>query len=246
MTQKEFLQWLKDEVTMSGSININLSDAEYKRITEKEIRMLYQLYPVAVKHQYCIIPRGYFYTPEFRKNRTIQFPNCVLGIGKFEEMKRKNTIFGINDPDFSFNKTFQADMWLGSQMNMDSVMFRTIQWSLWDQMKVFTLVDIKHTWNEADQTLLVMGHDPTTDVFCEVYTKVAPGELYDDPWVRQWCAAKCKLNVAKMLGTFTTNLIGGVTINTNLYSDEANKELEECKEFFKNLRDNNHFFLTTP
>ena len=41
-------------------------------------------------------------------------------------MKRRNAMFGINDPDFSFNKTFMADMWLGSQMNMDSVAFRTI------------------------------------------------------------------------------------------------------------------------
>lgn len=246
MTKKEFIKWLKDEVTMSGSLNITLTDAEYERICEKEINMLYQLYPVTVKHQYCIIPRQQFYTREFRNNRTIQFPSCVLSVGRFEEMKRKNSIFGINDPDFSFNKTFQADMWLGSQMNMDSTMFRTIQWSLWDQMKVFTLVDIKRSWNEADKTLLVLGHDPTTNVFCEVYTKCSPVDLYGDPWVRQWCAAKCKLNVAKLLGTFTTNLIGGVSINTNMYSDEANKELEECKEYFKTLREADHFFLTTP
>ena len=47
-------------------------------------------------------------------------------------MKRRNVMFGINDPDFSFNRAFMADMWLGSRMNMDSVMFRTMQWSLWD------------------------------------------------------------------------------------------------------------------
>jgi len=126
------VQWLKNEVTMSGSINISLTDAEYERIMDKELNMVYQLYPVAVEHNYCVVPRSAFYTPEFRRNRTLQFPDCVLGIGKFEEMKRRNSLFGINDPDFSFNKTFQADMWLGSQLNMDSIMFRTIQWSLWD------------------------------------------------------------------------------------------------------------------
>jgi len=240
------VQWLKNEVTMSGSINISLTDAEYERIMDKELNMVYQLYPVAVEHNYCVVPRSAFYTPEFRRNRTLQFPDCVLGIGKFEEMKRRNSLFGINDPDFSFNKTFQADMWLGSQLNMDSIMFRTIQWSLWDQLKVFTLVDIKHIWNEDSHTLVVTGHDPSVNVFCEVYVKAPDTKLFDDPWVRQWLAAKCKLNVAKMIGTFTTNLLGGVTVNTGLYTEEANKELEECKEQWKIQRDANHFFLTTP
>lgn len=132
MTKKEMIKWLKNEVTMSGSINISLTDAEYERIMNKEINMVYQLYPVAVKHQYCIIDVRSFYTPEFRRNRTIQFPECVMGIGKFVEMKRRTAMFGFNDPDSSFTKCFQADVWLGSQMNMDSTMFRTIQWSLWD------------------------------------------------------------------------------------------------------------------
>lgn len=113
-------------------------------------------------------------------------------------------------------------------------------------MKIFTLVDIHHEWNEADHTLLVTGHDPTTNVFCEVYVKASPSELYDDPWVRQWIAAKCKLNVAKMIGTFTTNLIGGVQVNTGLYTEEANKEIEECKEQWKAQREADIFFLTTP
>lgn len=229
MTKKEMIQWLEDEVTMSGSLNISLPEKEYERIIDKELLMIYELYPEAIKYDYTIIDVRSFYTPEFRQNRKIQFPDCVLSVVKFEEMKRRNAMFGINDPDFAFNKTFQADMWLGSQMNMDSVMFRTIQWSLWDQLKQFNLVDIKHKWNRSDKTLLIEGHDPHCNVFCEVAVKVPETELYDDPWVRQWLSAKCKLQVAKKIGTFTTTLIGGVTINTGLYTDEANKDLEECK-----------------
>ena len=51
-------------------------------------------------------------------------------------------------------------------------------------MKNFTLIDIQHEWNEADHTLLITGHDPHVNVWCEVYTKVPPTVLYDDPWVR--------------------------------------------------------------
>ena len=113
-------------------------------------------------------------------------------------------------------------------------------------MKNFTLIDIQHEWNEADHTLLITGDDPHVNVWCEVYTKVPPTVLYDDPWVRQWLAAKAKLNVAKMIGTFTSNMIGGVTVNTNLYTEDANRELEECKEQWKMQVNADQFFLTTP
>lgn len=238
-------QWLEDEVTMSGSLNITLTEKEYERVIDKETNMLYEIYPEAIRHDYTIIDARSFYTPEFRKNRLIQFPKCVLSVTRFEEMKRRNAMFGINDPDFAFNKTFMADMWLGSQMNMDSVMFRTVQWSLFDQLKQFNLVDIKHKWNRIDKTLLVMGHDPACNVYCELDVKVPETELWEDPWVKQWIAAKCKLQVAKKIGTFTTNLIGGVTVNTGLYTDEANKDIEDCKNYFNELLKTDQFFETS-
>lgn len=246
MTREQFVKWLKDEITLSGALSIDLPEAEYNRVIDREKKELYNLYPNAVKHQFCIIPVEVFRTPEFRKNRTIQFPECVIGVGKFEEMKRRNSLFGINDPDFAFDKSFQADMWLGSQMNMDSIMFRTVQWSLWDQLKVFTLIDIHHKWNEIDHTMYVDGHDPYCNVFCEVYTTAPDSELFEDVWARKYISAKCKLQVAKMLGMFTTNLIGGVTVNYSLYTDEAKTDIEECKTYFKELVNGNHFFLTTP
>lgn len=235
MTLEEMVEWLKDEVTMSGSINVNLSDAEYKRIIEKETLKIYEKYPDSLETRYCIIPRQNFYTKEFRQNRMIQFPSCVLSVSKFQEMSRRNAMFGTSDPDFGFNKMFQADMWLGSQMNLDSVMFRTIQWSVWDQLKQFSLVDINHSWNRARHTMLVTGHDPYYDVYCEVYCKVQEDLLWEDPWVKQWIGAKCKLNVARSIGTFTVNLLGGVTVNTALYTDEAKSEIEECENTWKDM-----------
>lgn len=235
------VQWLKDEVTMSGTINISLSDKEYERVLLKETNMIYELYPEAIKYDFCIIHHNVFYTPEFRKNRLIQFPECVLSVIKFEEMRRRNQMFGIADPDFSFNRTFQSDMWMGPHMSMDTVMFRTIQWSVWDQLKQFNLVDIKHKWNREKHTLLVTGHDPQTHVFCEVATKVDGPDLWEDPWVKQWIAAKCKLQVAKKLGTFTVTQIGGVTVNTNLYTEEANNDLTDCKEHWKDMQQADFF-----
>lgn len=230
------VQWLKDEVTMSGTLKLSIADKEYERVIDKETNMIYELYPEAVKYEYCVINWETFQTREFRNTRTIKFPECVLSVVRFDEMNRRNMMWGIADPDFSWNRMFQADLWMGPTMAMDTVLFRTIQWSTWDQLKQYNLIDIKHKWNRTSHTLFVEGHDPRCNVFCEVATKVDGQDLWEDPWVKQWIGAKCKLQVAKKLGTFTVTAIGGVTINSSLYTDEANKDIEECKEKWKDMQ----------
>jgi hypothetical protein len=62
MTRSEFIQWLKDEVTMSGTINLSLPDKEYNRIIDRELNMIYELYVESVKYDKCVIPRDVFYS----------------------------------------------------------------------------------------------------------------------------------------------------------------------------------------
>lgn len=144
-------------------------------------------------------------------------------------------MFGIGDPDFTFNKAFRADMWYGQASLLDAVTYRLQTWSAWDQMKQFTLVDIHHSWNMVEHRLTVLGHDPQSPVYCELYVKVSESSLFDNIWVRKWISAHCKLQVNKLLTLFTTTLIGGVQINLSSYTDEANKDIEECKTKWKEL-----------
>lgn len=45
----------------------------------------------------------------------------------------------------------------------------------------------------------------------------------------------------KKLGTFTVTAIGGVTVNTGTYSEEANNDINDCKEYWTNLRQADFF-----
>ena len=242
MTKNEFINWLKADVTLDGSLVINLPTETYERIINREIKQLYEIDPDAVEEDFFVIPVRAFWTPEFRKSRKIKFPDCVVSVIRFEEMKQRNNMFGIMDPDFGFNKAFMSDLWLGSLMNMDSVAFRTIQWSAWDQLKQFTLVDIQHRWNPISKELLVLGHDPGVNVFCGLCVKVPECELYDNVWVQKWIAAHCKLQANKLMTLFSTNLVGGITIQMSGYVEEANKDIEECKEYFKALNRTPHMW----
>lgn len=245
MTRAEFIEWLKGEVTLSGALSINLPDAEYNRIIDRELKQLYELYKDTLRETYTIIPVEYFYKPEFRKNRTIQFPSCVYSVNRFVEMHRRNSLLGFNDPDFSFNRAFMADMWLGSQVNLDSVAYRTIQMCNFDMLKRFTLIDIQHRWNYPSHTLLVLGHDPRVDVWCGLHVKVDEQELFEDTWVQKWISAHCRLAGTRMLGLFNVQLLSGVTLNIDTISNNATDDLEKCREYF-NQTNTPGWFRTIP
>ena len=243
--KKDFVKWILDEITMSGQLDESiLPEKEIERIIDNETETLYDIYQLSLEEAYTIIPRWIFYTPQFRKTRTIHFPDCIKFADDVYELKGRSQMWGINDPDISFARAFQADLWM-SPMGGDTVTFRTIQWQMWDQMKNFIVIDMRHSWNEITHNLLILGHDPQADVFIHLWQKLKGENLWNDPWARKWIAAKCKKQVAKMLGLFSYNLIGGVTINANFFSEEADKDLNDCNEYFKNL---NHpgFFVTTP
>ena len=232
MTKKELLEFIKAEITMSGALQISLPDKEIERIIDNETNALYDKYRDALVEKYTIVPRNLFYTPEFRATRTLKFPPCVKTVDEVQEIKARNLIWGFSDPDITFQRAFTADLWM-SPMGGDTIAFRTIQWSMLDMMKSFIITDMTHSWNRPTHTLLITGHDPQSDVYIHLWEVVKGEDLWEDPWVRKWIGAKCKKQVSKMLGLFTYTTIGGVTINSDKYGEEADKEIEECNEFFK-------------
>ena len=44
MTRQEVVKYIKDEITISGAINITVSDAEINRIIDRDIRIIRQIY----------------------------------------------------------------------------------------------------------------------------------------------------------------------------------------------------------
>lgn len=231
MKKDDLVKFVQNEITFSGAIAINMPNAEVERIIDNETRQIYDMDRDSTMKKYAVIPKELFYTPEFRKTRTIQFPDCVRFITKVEEMKVRSMMWGINDPDIAMSRAMQADLWM-TPMGTDTVMYRTIQWSSWDQMRNFNLVDIQHSWNPNTHTLLFTGHDPKNNVYIELSEKVPETELWENAWVRKWICAKCKKQVSKMLGVFTPTLIGNTQINANVYSEDADNDIQECKDFW--------------
>lgn len=231
MTKQELIKLISDDLTASGNINLDLDEKEISRIIDVEKKMAYRDWRDAVELKYAVMSPYVFRTEEFRKSRTIQLPDCVMGIDEFREMKDGSRLFGINDPDLSIQRVMSSDLWL-SPFSSDVITTRTISYSWFDLARSFTLIDIQFRFNINTHRINVIGHDPIAPVVIRAYIAIDDADLFEDYYFQRWCIAKCKCQMHRILKTFEYNVIGGVNI-TSMYGEQGTQELNDIKEYQK-------------
>ena len=231
MTKQELIKLISDDLTASGNINLDLDEREISRIIDVEKKIACRDWRDAVELKYAVMSPYAFRTEEFRKSRTIQLPDCVMGIDEFREMKDGSRLFGINDPDLSIQRVMGSDLWL-SPFSSDVITTRTISYSWFDLARSFTLIDIQFRFNINTHRINVIGHDPIAPVVIRAYIAIDDADLFEDYYFQRWCIAKCKCQMHRILKTFEYNVIGGVNI-TSMYGEQGTQELNDIKEYQK-------------
>jgi hypothetical protein len=229
MSEADVLDYINGEITASCSIPFALPTPELKRIIDVESRYLAREYRDAVQQGYYVLDKKYYNTKEWKATRTFQLPECVMAIRYIFELTGGQRVFGINDPDLTFDRLMAADLYL-TPLSSDQITYRTIQWSFWDLAKQFNLRDIQHGFNINTKRLIIMGRDPSESLWLTTLNKIPQEDLYEDPIFIKWIVAKAKIQLARILGTFNYTLIGGVQINYSDIRAEGQDELKELKE----------------
>ena len=231
MTKAELVDYVIRDITSTYSIPFSPPTAEIERIIDVESRYLYREYRDALQEGFYTVDPKYFQTQAWKNTRTIQFPDCVMGVKLCIELTGGSRIFGINDPDMSFQRMASSDLFL-TPMSSDTITYRTIQWSFWDLAKTFNLIDINHTWNINTHRLVVLGRDPQNALYIKSLNKIPDEDLYEDSNVIRWITAKSKVSLARILGTFAYSLLGNVTINYESIKQEGLDDITELKAKF--------------
>ena len=229
MTKDELVNFVVDDLTASGSLNIKLKEAEINRIIDAEKKYVFRKWRDTVELKYGIIRVDSFRTPEFRASRTIQLPECVWGIREFREIKDSARLFGINDPDLNFDRVMNSDLYLAGPFMSDIITSRIVSYSFFDQARGFTLYDIGFDFNINTKRLKVIGHDPLNPVLVQAYMQIEDSALYDDYYFQRWIIARCKRQIHRILKTFEYNLVGGVNI-TSMYEEQGKEEMTDIKD----------------
>ncbi len=108
-------------------------------------------------------------------------------------------------------------------------MLRTAQYSYWDLTKAFILERVRFDFNTNTHRLKIQGRNPKRNLFLDTYVKIEESKLYDDWYFQRYVTAQSKISLGRILGTFTFNLPGGITIDASSLKDEGKEEIEQIK-----------------
>jgi len=242
MTKQELVDMVNGEITASCSIPFSVPSKEIERIIDLEQRWIFREYRDAVQDSWYVLDKTYYNTQEWKNTRTFQMPSCVMAVKYVYEMTSGQRVFGIHDPDLTFDRLMAADLYL-TPLSSDQITYRTIQWSFWDLAKQFNLRDINHHFSINTHRLIITGRDPVESLFVSTLNTIPEEELYDDPVFIRWVIAKAKIQLARIIGTFNYSLIGGIQINFSDIRTEGQDELKELKDKIKSDSPPDYFMM---
>lgn len=231
MTKQELVDQVSRELDVSFALPSQLQPSEIERIIDQVSIFFYENYREAVETQYFIMKASEFNSPEFKANRTIQMPPCVVSVYEVKEVTGAGLIGNI-DRDFADNKLVASEIYL-SPFTGDGLVFRTAQYQFFDLTRAFFLEWIRYDFNRRTRKLKILGRDPTKDVFFNTYVRIPEDKLYEDYYFFRYVTAKSKIALGRMLSFFDYNLMGGIKVNSADIKAEGEAEIEKIEQQIK-------------
>jgi hypothetical protein len=246
---------INDELSVGCQIPFTVPKKELSRIVERSKDLFYKIYEDSVEEMYIALPKEALMKPEFKagiyagsdtlskvnttSNRgVIPMPNSVFSVNAVFEWKGfagedggfSNNSFSKGDKDFSIDKFIFSDTY-GAGIGSENLMYYVINAKFVDVARQILLPQISYQYNRLTHKLRFMGELPKEAVVFQIYNKIPDCALFQDEIFIRYCAAKAKMQLGRILGTFTFNLPGNVTINYDMIASEG-KESDEGTDYF--------------
>lgn len=101
---------------------------------------------------------------------------------------------------------------------------------------------LSYNFNEYSKKLVILGDSKGSNIVIDCWKRVRIQDLYNNYYFFRWCVCQVKKSLAQIFGTFSFKYPGGVEINFSMYSDDANEELENIKEWVSQNHAADYFF----
>lgn len=267
----ELIKLINDDLTIACQIPFTVPKKELNNIIQRAKKYFYKIYEDSVEQMYIALPAGALQVPAFKQgvpygtgqdkqvitNKAnidnprgiVKMPsrvysvNDVFEIGGFsgEDGGFGSMSFNADDVDFSIDKFIYDDVY-GAGIGSENLMYYVVNSLFMDNARQVLLPQISYTFNRLTKKFRFQGELPKGAVIFEIFSTISDCALFEDEAFQRYVIGMAKIQLSRILGTFTFNLPGNITINYDMISSEGREEVDRVVEEIKGDEGVDYFF----
>ena len=238
MTREELIQNVQRFMTSSYGIPIKLRAEEINERIDDALRWFYVNYDNSAESRYIMVDRSHFQTDEFKKDRKLKLPDCIVSVAECGEFFGSSRV-GVGDSDLSVSRLIAADVFLGS-FSTDELVNRVVYASYYDLSKAFIRDRLRYRFNYNTHELMLEGSDPRSNIVLRCWASIDEENLFDDHFFIDYVRGSALLSLGRMTNMITMNLPGGASLNTSEFKSEGQSMMDKVKEEIDALQVGNY------
>ena len=230
----DFVESIQNEMSVNGSIPFTIPAESIAQLTKNAKTMFYKMYEDATEEMFIAIPES-----EIRKHSSEGVISVVgvYSLGGWSGEAGWNTgLLGKNSGDVSLHRmVYQSVYDRTMAVSADNTMYYICTEAFLDVSRQIFQNMISFKYNRLTNNLRFLGELPKSDVILDVLVRVPDCDLYNDDLFRRYVIAECKVQLSRILGAFTYQLPGNVSINVEAIANEGSTEKEQILQELKDM-----------
>lgn len=248
----QFVQRIIQELTQSCALSVPIPPSAIPPLIMQAATFFWQNDDQAIEERYYCLPNH-----EFNKCG----PNCIAKLPS-----QIVSVFGVYKVTDSFNYGVMGDFSLERMILNNSAMSTGLGGSMqnvWGSGSGYNLTDVTaalyevstyksmfdtpltYNYNEFSNELVVLGALGSSDLILQVYKRLKLQDLYKNYYFFRYCVCLGLRSMATILGTYEFKLPGGITINYQVWRDQAQQEMQEITEWLNKNHATDYFFMSS-
>ena len=256
----DFVESIQMEMSVGGSIPFTLPAEPIAQIVKNSKSYFYKSYEDAHEEMFISIPQSEIEKRKFKSGvpqmvgegdrevlksdrGSYLLPDGVISVvGVYEingwsgEAGWNSGLLGKNAGDISINRMLYQSVYDRQlAVSADNTMYYICTEAFLDVSRQIFQNTISFKYNRLTNKLRFLGKLPMSDVVLDVLVRVPDCDLYNDELFRRYVIAECKVNLARILSTFTYQMPGNISINVDSIANDGATEKEAIRQELRDL-----------
>lgn len=247
----DFITRVQKEVTQSCALPFALPVERIPEFIRQAAEYFWANCDLCAEERYYIIKNSDICKGN-KLNKIIQLPPQIMGVHGVHKMQ-SNLKYGAMG-DFSIERMMLSSYSMfggagtvgggfginGLGYNLSDVITSMYEVSTFDQ---YLNAPLSYNYNTYSSKLVLLGDLGYSDILICCMVRCRIQDLYNNPYFFKYVTALCRKSLNTIYGTFEFKLPGGITMNYSMFSEIADNDIEEVKEWFEKNRAADYFFM---